>query len=274
MTGVSVGTATHPEFVVIVTDTDGPSKPHSTSPNERSTFNGNDTSLLPSNKGNIPLRQLLRQHEIYNQDKQRYWTDKLIRHLMTREQVENELSRSEYNKIKDQAKKAYIDVVCPPEGSSTSETYFKIFAILVLIEKVKAFGGFVRDRVCDQSLPLVRMKGPCGEVELCLEANPESPLNCCTKWKDSDKIAFERTQWEVLTPYFDLKKDGSCKEFDLGPETILPWKVLPGDTMSGAYGDVYRVEIHPTSHGFSQVLKGVCLLRDSIPHGSIPPRLT
>ncbi|CAM1510687.1 Fc.00g010220.m01.CDS01 [Cosmosporella sp. VM-42] len=210
------------------------------------------------------LGELLRTYDIDAVDNQRFWTAKLLQHILTRPRVQAELRRPDYKFNRSDVER-YVELISPETGRSNSDTYLKVFAILVLVAKVGSFGHFVKEEVCDSKLPLVFNRDSKRLSQLYLRGTP-LPLQCCRNWTTNDRESFERVQWEVIVPFFDMTEDKACKEFDLPEKTILPWRKQKNSEAQfgtseilGGFGEVNRVVIHPTGHDFHRVLDEINL---------------
>ncbi|RSM19819.1 hypothetical protein CDV31_001176 [Fusarium ambrosium] len=207
----------------------------------------------------VPLADLLRDYQIFGEDG-RYWTDKLLRHILTRDRVQYELERSVYTfrDVND-----LLNKVRPLKGSTQSESYLKVFALLLLQDKVKDLELFIKDTVCDEKLPIILKKAKRG-YGVYSSKDPFTLLKCFNSWRSNEHEGFERDQWNVLTTFFGLTKEKTCKEFELTPKMSRPWRKYQPTGSSdrvlhaaGAFGVVTRVEFHPTSHSFQDALREV-----------------
>ncbi|UPK99688.1 hypothetical protein LCI18_010623 [Fusarium solani-melongenae] len=199
------------------------------------TYKGN--GLVPIKQDNdYPLPDLLRYYQIIGEDG-RYWTDKLLRHILTRDRVQHELEGSEYafKDIDD-----LVNKVRPLEGSIQSESYLKVFALLLLQDRVEDLELFIKDTVCDEKLPIILEKARRG-YRVYSSKDPSKLLECFKNWRSGEQEGFEANQWNVLTTFFGLTEEKTCKD-----DRVLH--------ASGGYGTVTRVEFHPTSHSFQDAL--------------------
>jgi hypothetical protein len=110
-----------------------------------------------------------------------------------------------------------------------------------------------------------------GEHILCSKKDPHQPLKVFEKWEPHERAWFEHTQWETLVPYFNLDSSNRARHYNLDDSAILPWRkenlrslISPESTRSswssvheGGFADVSCIRIDSSSHGFSEVLKGV-----------------
>ncbi|RGP81741.1 serine threonine kinase [Fusarium longipes] len=206
------------------------------------------------------LGDLLRDYQVEGEDGT-FWTDKLLRHILTRERIKAELQRpvQAFNDIQIEA---YIDRILALGNDSSHLTFLKIFALLALIDHPGDIGNFIEEGLGDQLLPIgIRKK------QVYLLSDPSRKLKCFDKWSGFAKDHFETCQWRVDTPYFDSPKGQASEPIHLHPSTRKPLRrsangtsetpILPDN--AGAYGVVIRVDIHPTSHSFEQLLTGINL---------------
>ncbi|RDW73474.1 hypothetical protein BP6252_07381 [Coleophoma cylindrospora] len=211
--------------------------------------------------GDGELSEIIRNCEIEHPDDTGFWSDERLRHILLRDRVLNELKRF------TSRPETYIDNIRPIQDKKpSSQTYLKIFALLVLCGKVGDIGKFVKEQVSDQRLPVCRHEKRKGMFNLCATASPGTLLRCFEEWKTNEREHFEAMQWRVLVPYFDLDSKGHVQHYSFGDKTILPWckseHVLSSSNPSqneGAYAQVNFVRIDTSSHGFSKILEAICL---------------
>jgi hypothetical protein len=253
-----------------------------TTQNDISRLNGTSTNApifhrpgtLPTIDINDPTepRKLLRKFSVAETEDNTYgfWSLALLRHILPRQRIINKLRQCSGNICH------FIDYIRPPEESisqSRSETYLRVFVLLLLQERESEIGNFVRAGVCDELLPLRRCEGT-EELELRAPKAPHNPLTCFSGWKTSDKEWLLSHQWRVLIPFFKLDGKGRAENYEFEDETILPW--LPWydenctitasqpSTEKGGYAEVRRIRMDPSSHGFQQVLKSVSFPIDNV----------
>ncbi|KAJ4249059.1 hypothetical protein NW762_012391 [Fusarium torreyae] len=229
----------------------------STSPNGY-TYDGN--GLVPINDAEQDLGILLRDHQIEGIDGP-YWTDKLLRHILTRQRIRGELQASVYQ-FSDRQVRDYVERIRPSSQHSSSEVYLKIFTILLLVERAGDIGKFIDAGFCDQKLPIT-IKG-----RHAYRSGTEKRLPCFDKWRIAWIEIFEVNQWKVNTPYLSPTQDQALAEFRLWPKAHKPWRrsmshgaetQIDTTENSGAFGTVTRVDIHPTSHSYQRFLTGINL---------------
>ncbi|KAF2477886.1 kinase-like protein [Lindgomyces ingoldianus] len=122
-----------------------------------------------------------------------FWPDQLLRKIMSRERVEEELESiqaEEYlgEDIENGAENA-IEPDVQSEGVAPGrKRYLKIFTILVLCEQEASIRGFIEAGVSDDALPLVQCDkdNSNGLFKLALRKSPLKELRCFPKWKRTD----------------------------------------------------------------------------------------
>jgi len=214
------------------------------------------------------VAELLREYKTDDANGQGFWSLQLLCHILSRDRILAELRKPSYS---DLDAKKYVDYIWPDEeGGPTpgTQTYLKIFALLVLLKKGPDIVQFIKDKVSDQSLPLLRRPGTSkGLVDLGFKDAPGNALECLSKWDPHDRELFERVQWELLVPYFDLDKNSMAQHYPLDDMTILPWckrekfsiTSTKASKNEGGFAFVNCVKIDPLSHGFHEVLKAISL---------------
>ncbi|KAF2635191.1 kinase-like protein [Massarina eburnea CBS 473.64] len=230
-----------------------------------------------TSEADTTLRPLLVTHECnHTKDKRRFWPDQLLRSLVTRERVSEEL-RTLKRTLDGQSLfengdiESYVEVILGPGGSNTDtktdiekgaenclirtmnrpttpSRYLKIFTLLVLCEELQDIQRFIGAELCDEDLPL----------DLGTQSDlPPSKIRCFASWKTAVKEFFQTTQYGLLVPYFGLPfledTGHTVRHADYRPEVILPWVVGSGRSAEGGYGMVTCIRIHQLSHGFSKV---------------------
>ncbi|KAK4186816.1 hypothetical protein QBC35DRAFT_254828 [Podospora australis] len=138
------------------------------------------------------------------------------------------------------------------------QTFRKIFAILLLIERPAKIWKFMEDNVSDADLPLVKFTPPSKQGntkrwELCRRKTPETPLTLFKNWRRITMERFEKQQWAVLSPYFSRdtsRGPGSVPHYLLPDSTIMPFLQVEEKHRS-KFSQVFMVEIHEDHHDFS-----------------------
>ncbi|KAM7185091.1 Protein kinase-like domain containing protein [Rhypophila sp. PSN 637] len=221
-----------------------------------------------------PLDTLLRHCVIKTTDGgvRGFWTLKVLRHILSCERVRAQLRRDlDAGDLKLENSTTIdhlVDAIHPHEISSPDDQshYMRIYALLILCEESHRIPQFVERGESDMALPinLTLNQSWRSGVESRTLSNPLVSFN---SMKETLKNYMYNEQRRMLTPYFDLDKDGHPRHRDLPAGTILPWwhedsrEMRPSEesTREGGYGYVSKVKMHPTSHGFRSVLQTIHL---------------
>lgn len=137
-------------------------------------------------------------------------------------------------------------------------SYKKIFALLVLVDKLPHIGDFIRENVSDSTLPLCKVPRPGSNLfGLARRQTPSEPLNCFSSWGSISIRIFEEWQWTTLAPTFEKGQRGDVKHIVLGHQHPLPFTEdsrLDSDVriQQGGHSTVFKVEIHPDHHDFNR----------------------
>ncbi|VTT71027.1 unnamed protein product [Fusarium fujikuroi] len=226
---------------------------------EKYKYEGNGLVTIESICGE--LGKLLRDYGVEGVNG-RFWTDKLLRHILSRARIKAELKRREHG-FDDPEVDKYVDKIHPPEAEVSADctppgAFLKVFALLVLQERCHDIRHFVNAGFNDQKLPIRIENNTVYPL-----TGPNKPIACFEGWKSSEKEYFESYQWRVDTPYFSSTADEPLKVHYLHKDTCKPWRRSretpsdPHDDVSdnmGTFGIVTRVDIHPTSHSYQQLL--------------------
>lgn len=190
--------------------------------------------------------------------------------LITAPAVRGELRRVFSDRpLPDDDIEAIVKYVCTPHvrESAPSGTLpnltscRRLFAILVLIEKVHTIQSFIREGLTDRDLPF-QVSYTDGRPELRRRSqNPEDLgplLRCCRNWTQFAIESLDRYQWQTLCPIFSRADRDNSRDavnfYPLDDQCTLPFteddeRVSPGTP--GGYSVVWRVVIHPDHHNFT-----------------------
>ncbi|KAM5341794.1 hypothetical protein ACJ41O_014825 [Fusarium nematophilum] len=188
---------------------------------------------------------------------------RVLREHAVREELCQSLSGPSEEAIRAKADE-YTNWICGPPravgSTSKPKSYLKIFAILVLIERVSCIGDFIAEEVDDSVLPLrrVEVKARVGKFELRPRPRTSGRLACFKKWNQVQLMAFDDWQWTVMAPFFSRAADGKVWRYRFPDSSILPFskeKKQPGESFDdqefeGGFGKVSKVYIHPDHHNF------------------------
>lgn len=186
--------------------------------------------------------------------------------LLAEENVKRELSRCEI-KLSGQTLEEILDEVCirsKVDEFDSKSTYVyrgsrrRVFAILVLIGKSADIQTIIHEGVRDSDLPLVKVTGQLGRIGLArgIEGELLSGLN---HWPPKAVEEFLNHQFEVISPYFAMptsREPSRVLHYPLEEQVILPWVkdesgTSSGPDISGGFGKVWEVKIHPAHHNFN-----------------------
>ncbi|KAF5557917.1 kinase-like (PK-like) [Fusarium napiforme] len=233
-------------------------------PMENYRYQGN--GLVTIRGGYDDLGKLLRDYCVEGVNG-RFWTDKLLRHILSQERIKAELKRPEHG-FDDRNVDKYVDIIHPPEVDCSADrtppgAFLKVFALLVLQERCGDIRHFVNAGFNDQQLPIRIEKNAVYSL-----TGPSLPIACFEGWKTSEKEYFESYQWRIDTPYFSSTLEEPLQEHYLPKGVCKPWcrsRETPSESCSdasdnvGAFGTVIQVDIHPTSHCYQELLTSINL---------------
>ena len=120
----------------------------------------------------------------------------------------------------------------------------RIFAILVLLDRPGDVTDFLAAEVYDKNLPMSRE-----DIE--------------RVWPHGAVEEFESLQWRLLAPFFGKSSQDPSKiyHYQLDDSVVLPFitdnSISAPQKVSGGFGDVHRIRIHPNHHNFNKFV-GVC----------------
>ncbi|KAK3319881.1 hypothetical protein B0T19DRAFT_433240 [Cercophora scortea] len=134
---------------------------------------------------------------------------------------------------------------------SICESRQKLFAILVLCDKVGCIGCLVECGISDSDLPLQLNRSPLTHdfaLHVRTDRNHDRPLGCFNKdeWSDMHMEWFVTSQYVVLSPFFDFRA-GEVLFYKLDADVVLPFIELEF-AGEGGQASVGKVRIHPAHH--------------------------
>lgn len=137
------------------------------------------------------------------------------------------------------------------DAETICHSYFKIFAILVLVDMVWRIPDFISSNLDDSRLPMpdIDTTGARTLPTALLEDNSWKAF--ISKWRRRDVDHFKTYQWRVLAPVFTARD----LEYRLCPSHILPFEESH-EQSKGGFATVYRVKIHPDHHDFGKLEVG------------------
>jgi serine/threonine protein kinase len=227
------------------------------------------------------LRGLLRACQISHMDKvNEFWPNQLLRRILTRERVEEELLRIQDEEEDDQnlwghGVQWYLEKLFPDDSQdfdtdngaengiefeASNETpcgtnYLRVYAILVLCENQPSIRAFMETGISDNDLPFVKCNNGSLKLTLARRRHPSLAISCFRKWRECEIEQFYDFQYQVSIPYFCLASSTNApiKYVKYLDRTILPWIQDMDKSEYGGYGEISCMRIHPASHGFQHL---------------------
>jgi hypothetical protein len=197
----------------------------------------------------------------------------ILDRILSREAVEYELKRKKNSHdtartLDIMFRAAEEEVDESTEFPGEKKTYFTVFAILALMDKACDISRFLEDEdrgLCDQDLPNLKLhQDEDGSCEL-RRAEESQQVPCFDGWGQYELEYFDTYQWRLRVPTFALDPDKKIRHYELHDKDILPWceehSMSDLEVMSGGYGSVKKVKIHPLCHDYHDTLKAVRMLR-------------
>ncbi|KAK3313296.1 kinase-like domain-containing protein [Apodospora peruviana] len=226
----------------------------------------------------IKLTSLLREHQIKCPSSETsvtgFWTVKLLRRIFSRERLRSQLEEDYKKRKPSKSIDNLIDAIRPeqephPGSPEDRSQYLRIYALLLLCEKSHEIDRFVRNGQSDSILP-IEVLSRNGELIVVNGGKRTQELSCFRRWTDLPKDYIKTYQWRMLTPYFKLGEGNRAIHRVFPDDTILPWCHRDDRNMTsteasvreGGFAFVSKVRIHPTSHGFGEVLKAIQLTNE------------
>ncbi|KAI8720210.1 Protein kinase domain-containing protein [Fusarium sp. LHS14.1] len=202
------------------------------------TYEGDGLLSLSDGDDQATLCTLLQRYRIEGSDGP-FWTEKLLRQILTERRVGTELCAvSEFSRSEVQY---YLGKILSSKGQEEPETYLRVFTLLVLTARVCDVGIFIKEHCL-----------------ISISDGEESALRCFRGWPLDQKRNFLQTQRHLIFPFLDVAAHNTCKAIVLKPDIIRPWRYesIRNSTgcRMGAFGTVSSVEIYPTSHAFDKAL--------------------
>ncbi|KAJ0345478.1 hypothetical protein COL154_012017 [Colletotrichum chrysophilum] len=176
--------------------------------------------------------------------------------LVTRKVVERQL-RAEFEDLsRDADLQACIEYVCNRQDIGGAKhlkftSGRRLFAILIMIEKLDSFTDLRAADLRDIDLPLKRVD------DGLRSAHRNNTFACFRSWSTFKLRAFEEWQWKLLAPYFSTADDAREKVlfYRLAPQTVMPWteeEIAPAEYYGGQSW-VKKVKIHESHHNFKSL---------------------
>lgn len=138
----------------------------------------------------------------------------------------------------------------PTSPSSIITTRRKIFATLILSEKVETIQDFIKEDIHDNDLPITFNEDEEADVAVC-KGGKVVRLFKPERWSGASRDNFDRYQWWLLSPYFHMSFRQSSKplRYSLPNRTVLPYieSSTPEEQIyvKGGQSIVRKVRFHP-----------------------------
>lgn len=197
----------------------------------------------------------------------KFWPPPLWKSLVTQDSIVDELVELDDNISREKALafgKKILD--------SGSNRRVLVFTVLLFLRKLDCLDHMLHHckhgGLRDNDLPLALKTTNGGKQGLFHRQSGHHKsgrvADCCLrKWSMVQLEAFNDFQRRLMPPVFGLKEiDNTIVELQLDDEAILPWcevqdNLVPVVAMSGGFGTVSRVKIHPMCHRFDKTLEAV-----------------
>lgn len=205
-------------------------------------------------------------------DHQRFLPIDKLEELITHQTVYQVLQRHSCFELKthddlDFLTHAICDEASPiATRSEALTTRKKIFATLVLIDRVDAIEAFVQEDLYDVHLPVhlpiahSDLYGSVYRMSMRGGGKEKIPINLFSSWKFFQREIFEQYQWQFLAPFFDMLSEENPRplRYTLQHKHVLPFvedHEGKGEepVISGGFSEVWRVRIHPAHHSHPSV---------------------
>lgn len=198
--------------------------------------------------------------------------------LLTEENVKRELLQT-VPEISAPAMKLILDEVCfrtkpNPVGVKGSAVISqgpmkKIFAVLVLLGRSADINKFISADVRDRDLPFSadQLKGGNRDVEShkATGEGKKKSLPDLSRWPSDALEEFLNLQWKLMSPYFSggSRALSTTYHYQLPDNAVLPFVLDDPETsdskISGGFGEVRKVNIHPSHHSWKDPgVQSVC----------------
>lgn len=131
----------------------------------------------------------------------------------------------------------------------------KIYAMLILIGKLREMEKFVDGQITDKDLPIPLMiQEPADASVQDLHgdkvSNMRGSLSFLQDWDYTEIDLFDSYQWYFLSPHFSQHSDENILHYSLQDKITLPWTGMSNRIEAG-FSVVHKVKIHPSNHDFS-----------------------
>lgn len=175
--------------------------------------------------------------------------------LLTRERIIQELVRAKCTPIQYQPEATEEDSI-PTKllvNLDQLDNRKQVFAILILMGKLRAIVDFIKEGIDDKHLPFELKRGD-DRATTNLKGTDSDHEFRPDDWGNGDVEAFESQQWKICVPVFHMIDELETKppHWEFAEEMVMPF--LKSEPVGkGGYGAVRKVKIHAAHHNSSKV---------------------
>jgi len=197
--------------------------------------------------------------------------DKILTQERVRQELESNLEQSgAMPEDLDYLTKQVYNIASFPKDSkpdALKTTRKKLFAILVMMERVPIIRDFIDGGIFDCHLPF--LPGPdedlcrkLGDGTLAPVISPSTEQG--SAWGPPQTDLFLEYQWQMLAPYFKMccEKEPKVLDYILENKRVLPFfeddDPNVNSILLGGMAEVYKVKIHPAHHNMCHPEAYVC----------------
>ncbi|ROW13671.1 hypothetical protein VPNG_04584 [Cytospora leucostoma] len=207
-------------------------------------------------------------------EKKGFFPEQTLRALINECSVKEKLQSCFKGVLDRNTIERHTQTICGTTEMGHKTSSRKIFAILVLSQKVSAINLLINEKVTDKDLPLRKVSRggkSSSRFSLVRKSDPEEimePLKCFETWSWLDLINFEEWQWTTMAPFFHHGQRKNVENFVLQDQVPLPFtadsryadegSASTNDRLEVASGfsTVFKADIHPQHHGFRNKFTG------------------
>lgn len=208
-----------------------------------------------------------------HQEKRGFFAKDQLSKILTEDRVRNELTRHFEDSLSEEIIAEHAKTICQGTVSqgnisgsdmkTNGNTFIKVLAILIIIEKTKSIIKLLEEDVNDSDLPLIKVSRPNDEKMFDLRASrePDKVLRSFQKrWNQLNIRNFDEWQWTTLPIEFAQPTEhGEVQHYQLEEQRILPFikdsreqkpHFSRRTELEGGFASVFQVAIHPQHHDF------------------------
>ncbi|KAF5568275.1 CMGC kinase [Fusarium napiforme] len=174
-----------------------------------------------------------------------FWPYPILKRLITRDTIIRQLQSV---KIRLEDAEARSDLIL----GTDKPPFLRVFAILVLVERIGDIQAFIDADLHDERFPLVQGSEHHLAAQICM-AN--------LGWSHMHRDYFNINQLRISPRFFALGENYEAQHYDMPKGQMLPWVLcrdsygVHEETLSGGSGQVVKYKIDTNSHGFTRLLE-------------------